>query len=249
MRGVANVWAAEPPVREPADRDDAATVRELGEEGSPLVDLYAGGPPVRRLRPRMRWHEVPEQDVVLEPELGEDAVNDRRGRLGRAGSGELPLRRQGDPRDAGTAIAGRLAHEEQRGSGLRVEIGGQPVATELRVGVLVVGRADPCPREPLDESRCHPSSLGGVQRRRVVVHGHVQGVFFRETTRRRAASAGVSGWIRNLPDGRVEALFEGERDAVDRLVRFMREGPRGARVDWVDVASEEPEGLSGFQIR
>ena len=88
-----------------------------------------------------------------------------------------------------------------------------------------------------------------MQRRRVVVQGHVQGVFFRETTRRRALAADVAGWIRNVPDGSVEAVFEGERDAVDRLVAFAREGPRGARVDWVDVVSEEPEGLQGFHVR
>jgi acylphosphatase len=88
-----------------------------------------------------------------------------------------------------------------------------------------------------------------VQRRRVVVHGHVQGVFFRETTKRRALAAGVSGWVRNVPDGKVEAVFEGEREAVERLVDFVREGPRGARVDWVDVAAEEPEGLPDFEIR
>jgi acylphosphatase len=85
-----------------------------------------------------------------------------------------------------------------------------------------------------------------VQRRRVVVQGHVQGVFFRETLRRRALAGDVAGWVRNRPDGRVEAVFEGERDAV---VAFAREGPRGARVDWVDIASEEPEGLDGFQVR
>ena len=88
-----------------------------------------------------------------------------------------------------------------------------------------------------------------MQRRRVVVQGHVQGVFFRETTRRRATSAGVAGWVRNAPNGSVEAVFEGERDAVDRLVAFMQAGPRGATVDWVDVVSEEPEGLTGFGVR
>ena len=88
-----------------------------------------------------------------------------------------------------------------------------------------------------------------MQRRRVVVQGHVQGVFFRETTRRRALAGGVTGWVRNVPDGNVEAVFEGEREAVERLVAFVREGPRGARVDWVDVASEDPEGLTGFEIR
>ncbi len=88
-----------------------------------------------------------------------------------------------------------------------------------------------------------------MQRRRVIVRGHVQGVFFRETTKRRAAGAGVSGWVRNQPDGSVEAVFEGEREEVDRLVAFVRDGPRGARVDRVDVEAEEPEGLDGFEVR
>ncbi len=86
-------------------------------------------------------------------------------------------------------------------------------------------------------------------RRRVVVHGHVQGVFFRETTRRRADTAGVAGWVRNCPDGSVEAVFEGDADAVERLVRFCQEGPRGARVGWVDVVAEAPAGLSRFDVR
>jgi acylphosphatase len=88
-----------------------------------------------------------------------------------------------------------------------------------------------------------------VQRRRVVVQGRVQGVFFRETLRRRAESTSVAGWVHNRADGAVEAVLEGERDAVERLVEFCREGPRGASVDWVDVAAEEPKGLTGFEIR
>lgn len=86
-------------------------------------------------------------------------------------------------------------------------------------------------------------------RRRVVVSGHVQGVFFRETARRRALALGVAGWIRNDADGSVEAALEGAEDAVERLVELCREGPRGARVEWVDVIAEEPEGLSGFDAR
>lgn len=88
-----------------------------------------------------------------------------------------------------------------------------------------------------------------MQRRRVVVHGRVQGVFFRETMRRRAASLGVAGWVCNRADGAVVAVLEGERDAVERVVEFCREGPRGARVDWIDVVAEEPEGLAAFEIR
>jgi len=85
-------------------------------------------------------------------------------------------------------------------------------------------------------------------RRRVVVHGHVQGVFFRDATRRLAEREGVAGWVRNRPDGAVEAVFEGEPEAVERLIRFAREGPRGAQVERVDVAEEEPEGLRGFVV-
>jgi acylphosphatase len=88
-----------------------------------------------------------------------------------------------------------------------------------------------------------------VIRRRVVVHGRVQGVFFRDTTRRLAQQHGVAGWVANRWDGAVEALFEGEEEAVERLVRFCHEGPRGAQVEAVDVVDEEPEGLRGFNVR
>jgi acylphosphatase len=88
-----------------------------------------------------------------------------------------------------------------------------------------------------------------VIRRRVTVRGHVQGVFFRETTRRRAQARGVTGWVANQADGSVAAVLEGDDDAVEAMVAFVREGPRGARVDWVDVEHQEPEGLSGFEIR
>jgi acylphosphatase len=86
-------------------------------------------------------------------------------------------------------------------------------------------------------------------RRRVVVHGHVQGVGFRELTRRLAAQRGVTGWVANRPDGTVEAVFEGEPQAVEFLVDWCRNGPRGAYVDRVDVDEEEPEDVSGFVAR
>ena len=85
-------------------------------------------------------------------------------------------------------------------------------------------------------------------RRRVVVRGHVQGVFFRDSTRRLAQGEGVSGWVRNNFDGTVEAVFEGERKAVERLVSFMQEGPRGAVVERAELHDEEPECLSGFSV-
>lgn len=86
-------------------------------------------------------------------------------------------------------------------------------------------------------------------RYRVVVWGRVQGVFFRDTVRRAALAAGVAGWIRNNPDGTVEAVLEGERDAVERIVALCRTGPRGAHVERVSVTSESPEGLADFAVR
>jgi acylphosphatase len=88
-----------------------------------------------------------------------------------------------------------------------------------------------------------------MTRRRVVVHGFVQGVYFRDTVRRQAVARGVAGWVRNNRDGTVEAVFEGEPDAVEQLVALCRDGPRGARVDHVDLVEETPEGTSGFAIR
>jgi acylphosphatase len=85
-------------------------------------------------------------------------------------------------------------------------------------------------------------------RRRVVVHGFVQGVFFRDTVRRQAVERGVAGWVRNNRDGTVEAVFEGEPEAVSRLVTLCNRGPRGARVDRVEVVDEPPEGGVGFSI-
>jgi acylphosphatase len=86
-------------------------------------------------------------------------------------------------------------------------------------------------------------------RRRVVVHGRVQGVFFRDTARREAASHGVGGWVRNTPEGTVEAVFEGAREDVERLIGFAQEGPPAAQVEQVEVFEEEPEGLESFETR
>ena len=86
-------------------------------------------------------------------------------------------------------------------------------------------------------------------RRRVLIHGQVQGVFFRDTTRRQAESRGVAGWVDNRSDGSVEALFEGDEDDVEAMIAFCRQGPRGAEVDGVEVSEEQPEGLTGFEVR
>jgi len=88
-----------------------------------------------------------------------------------------------------------------------------------------------------------------VVRRRVVVHGRVQGVGFRYAIARAADARGVAGWVRNRADGAVEAVFEGAPDAMDSLVRFCGEGPRGAEVTSVETVAEEPEGLLRFDLR
>jgi acylphosphatase len=80
------------------------------------------------------------------------------------------------------------------------------------------------------------------------VHGLVQGVGFRFAIERAAEARGVAGRVRNRPDGSVEALFEGEPEAVEALVRFCEDGPRGAKVERLDVVEEDPEGLRRFEI-
>ena len=85
--------------------------------------------------------------------------------------------------------------------------------------------------------------------RRVVISGHVQGVFFRDRTRREAHRRDVAGWVRNCADGTVEAYFEGEPAAVEEVVRWCRQGPRHATVYDVRVEDAEPAGLDGFTIR
>ena len=86
-------------------------------------------------------------------------------------------------------------------------------------------------------------------RRRVIVHGRVQGVFFRGSTEERARLADVDGWVCNRADGAVEAVFEGAPEAVDELVGFCRSGPSWARVERVEVIEEPPENTRGFRVR
>lgn len=90
--------------------------------------------------------------------------------------------------------------------------------------------------------------MPSVKRVRIVVAGRVQGVFYRHTCARLAREAGVGGFVRNLPDGRVEAAFEGPEEAVDRLVAWCRHGPDLARVDEVELVSEEPLRDPTFRV-
>jgi acylphosphatase len=86
-------------------------------------------------------------------------------------------------------------------------------------------------------------------RARAVFRGRVQGVFFRAETRDRARSLGLSGWVRNVPDGSVEAVFEGERERIESILDWCRRGPGLAEVDDVDVEWEQPRGEEGFGAR
>ncbi|MFF7969930.1 acylphosphatase [Streptomyces sp. NPDC007905] len=85
-------------------------------------------------------------------------------------------------------------------------------------------------------------------RQHVRATGRVQGVFYRDTCRRLAEERGVAGWVRNLHNGDVEAVFEGASDDVDHMARWAAEGPPAARVSQCTSVSEEPEGLSGFRV-
>ena len=90
---------------------------------------------------------------------------------------------------------------------------------------------------------------GGLRRVRVIVEGHVQGVWFRDTTREEALRLGVAGWVRNLPDGRVEAVFEGPPTAVAALLGWTRRGPEHAVVTHIEMREEPPANERGFRVR
>lgn len=85
--------------------------------------------------------------------------------------------------------------------------------------------------------------------RAVTVRGLVQGVFFRDTAQRVADELGIAGWVRNAADGSVQAHVEGERRAVDQMLRFLRNGPPDAAVTEVEITETSAEGLSGFAVR
>lgn len=85
-------------------------------------------------------------------------------------------------------------------------------------------------------------------RARALISGRVQGVNYRSSTVRAARKLGLRGWVRNLPDGGVEAVFEGQRESVERILQWCQEGPPSARVEGVAVEMAEPEGIQGFEI-
>lgn len=94
-----------------------------------------------------------------------------------------------------------------------------------------------------------PDDNAASARRHFVAHGDVQGVFFRDSTRQRAGELGLAGWVRNTPEDTVEGVFEGDPEAVEQALEFVREGPGQARVEKLEETAEEPEGLEGFELR
>ena len=91
---------------------------------------------------------------------------------------------------------------------------------------------------------------GDRERAHVYVSGQVQGVFFRDSTQEIAEQLGLTGWVKNLPDGRVEALFEGPSERVREMIRWCEQGPPHAKVDDVDTEFEVSQGdLKGFEVR
>lgn len=91
---------------------------------------------------------------------------------------------------------------------------------------------------------------GDHERAHVYISGSVQGVFFRDSTRQKANELDLNGWVKNMSDGRVEALFEGPSDAVQEMLDWCKEGPAQADVEDVDAEHEEPmEDLKGFEVR
>jgi hypothetical protein len=134
---------------EPSNRDHAAAARHLVEERERRVDLAARRAAVGAMRSRVRRHDVPQENGILEPELAEHAADDGRGRLGGAAAAHLPLGRERETADARAAIAGRLADERDGRVGTRIEVRTKPVAPQLRVGVLVERPADAGGGEPV----------------------------------------------------------------------------------------------------
>ncbi len=166
MRGVAYVGRSERFVRDPTNGDNATASREHTRETHASSDLDALRSSIARGRSRMRGHDVPEENVVLEIELGEYAVDDRRGRLGRTAASELALRGEGNPRDARATVTGSLADEQKLGAGPLFEVRDEALPEEQRplpLRVLVKGLPDPCCRQLLDECRrrYHGSSVTG----------------------------------------------------------------------------------------
>ncbi len=88
-----------------------------------------------------------------------------------------------------------------------------------------------------------------TSRAHLIIYGKVQGVFYRASARDKALRIGISGWVKNIPEGRVEAVFEGEKNRVNRMIEWCKKGPSYSQVDEVAIEWEEPEGEKHFEVR
>src|SRR5687768_9298908 len=169
---MADVGSAECTFRESSDGEHAPSLGDALDERQPRRDLGGGRAPVRGGDPRpvrMRRHEIPEQHVVGDPELGQRSVDDRRAELGGAGACELPFGGEREARDSGPVVARSFTDEHERGGAPLLEVATQPLATERRPGVLVERRPDPRSRDVLHEvyariipERCLPGPRLGT---------------------------------------------------------------------------------------
>jgi acylphosphatase len=121
-------------------------------------------------------------------------------------------------------------------------------SSRSRTAILVSNRTGSSGTGPSSPAGLYVGHVAALARR-VVVSGRVQGVFFRDACRREAMRRGVAGWVRNDPDGTVEALFEGSAEAVEGMCEWCRRGPSEADVEKVAVHAVQPSGLPGFQVR
>ena len=153
---------------QPADGDCNASAGQLVEERGGRRNLLTRGPPVRALAAGMRRDDVPEQHLVLDAELRQHAVHDRRRRLRGAGARELALGREGDAADPRTAVARRLADEGDLGAGSGLEVRTEPLTAARRRRVLVVRVADSRPGELVYEVQVFQWTSSSTARRRCV---------------------------------------------------------------------------------
>src|SRR5262245_28942464 len=165
---MADIRRLESSRREPSDGDRNSSTDQLLEERRRRPDLAPGRPPVRLLGAGMGRNDVPQEHLVLDAELREHAVDDRRRRLRRTEAGELALRRERDPTYACAAIAGRLAYEDDLRAGLRSEIAAETLLPELGIGVLVERLADLGHGEPVYELQWFHCTTSSSVRRRCV---------------------------------------------------------------------------------
>lgn len=224
---MADVRRAQDRLGEPSDGDRAASGDELLQERERRLDLRPARATVRRLGAGMRRHDVPEQDVLIQAELGEHAVHDRRGRLGRAAARELPLGREGQAADSSAPVTRGLSDQDDRRPRPGLEIGREPLSARPTTAVLVVRIADPGRGQAVYQ-RVYEGTLDFEQCRRTWSSVDRQDVMWE--------------WLRRngVPE-EEELAMRSFGETYQRLTRYSREPvlvEAGDRVDgWLLIAA------------